>query len=573
MKKSNFRNRASALLLTVLVALILISPIILHAAGGGGNNAGNNANNKHGLIYNSTVGVAKAVASVVWKGLKFITATVEDLVGYFVLALGTMLAGLWGFLLNIEFWFLEVILAANNNILHNNPVIENGFRATLSLANLGFVAILVIIAIATILRVNEEYGIKKAFAKLVIAALLVNFSLVIVGPILGTANSLSTYIVEHGFGSGRFGIGESVSFSMMQALGPQRFLNPQDDPSVANGGITKKSVAALSSFFNSESQASEGIMAMFATLAFINIALALMVAVIGVFMMMLFVRYIALSILLILMPLIWVLWIFPSTRKYWNVWWQKFINWTIFAPIVLFFLWLAASATSTGFFSKDSVAALEGSSTFNGIVGFIQGIFAPLVVSFLQSGVVLGLIVGGIIVARHLSIIGAGMVMGFAKKQGKVLAGKAVEKARSGIGRAVTAPLRTEQGQQFTEKLQNEEVAEGWIRRLHSVPVVGGLTRRAGRRLETLARQQGEKRVDTERARLEKSMSVDQMIKSVHAAKSLPEQIGMLELINKAGRLDEVKRVDKLLSKENAGKFQRFHRAKAFEELRGKSGV
>ncbi len=484
--------------------------------------------------------------------------------GYVVGMLASAIATFFAFILNVEFFFIDLILEVSKNILNNNLTVENGFQASLSIANLGFAAILIVIAVATILRV-QEYGIKKAFAKLIIAALLVNFSLVIVGPIIGTADSFTSYIIDKGFNGP-----DGLSIRIMGALNPQRFFTPENEP--GSGHLDKQAANELKSVF-AETAQSEGVFYVIVVLGFMTVALALTSVVVGAIGIMLLIRYVVLSILLIIMPLIWVLWVFPTTRKYWSEWWSVFIKWTIFAPIMLFFLWVAAMA---GVATEPYVDAATKGDSYKGIVQFITETFAHILKAGLQSAVVVGLIWGGLVVAQRLSIAGAGTAMAWAKKGGRFMGMGAARGARGigrGMGRIATAPLRTERGQKITEQLQNKEAAEGWIKTLHSVPVVGRLTKRAGRGLETIARSHGEKLVDAEKARLEKKMSVDQMIKSVHAAKSTPEQIAMLELINKAGRLNEVQGAEKLLSKENAGKFKRFHRAKTFEELRGKSGV
>ena len=69
----------------------------------------------------------------------------------------------------------------------NAPFAQNGWAVTRDLANMLFIFILLFIAIATILQISS-YGAKSLLARLVIIALLLNFSLFITRVVVDVSN-------------------------------------------------------------------------------------------------------------------------------------------------------------------------------------------------------------------------------------------------------------------------------------------------------------------------------------------------------------------------------------------------
>ena len=61
----------------------------------------------------------------------------------------------------------------------------------MSFTNLGFVLAIIVIAFATIFRI-QSYAMKQVLWKLIVAALLVNFSLVIAGAFINIADNVTS---------------------------------------------------------------------------------------------------------------------------------------------------------------------------------------------------------------------------------------------------------------------------------------------------------------------------------------------------------------------------------------------
>jgi hypothetical protein len=76
--------------------------------------------------------------------------------------------------------------------ISNNPAVIQAFGASVSVVNIVFSVVLVMMAIGTILNL-KSYKINDLITKFIIVALLINFTLVIAGSILDLANYISLY--------------------------------------------------------------------------------------------------------------------------------------------------------------------------------------------------------------------------------------------------------------------------------------------------------------------------------------------------------------------------------------------
>ena len=126
---------------------------------------------------------------------------------------------------------------------------------------------------------------------------------------------------------------------------------------------------------------------------------------------LMFMRYIALSILLILFPFTWLGWIFPKISglgNIWKSWWKEFIRWLLFGPISLFFVYLAVQAAV----SREKLIPL-------GADRLGKGTLATISASIGDMAVVIGLMIGGVIVANKMGVKGAGLFYGGLNKMRK----------------------------------------------------------------------------------------------------------------------------------------------------------
>ncbi|MDP3999439.1 MAG: hypothetical protein Q8P76_02500 [bacterium] len=355
--------------------------------------------------------------------------------------LNTALAGLLGLAGQVAGAFLGIAGAlANwslqfNQSLLSSPLVQNGWLITRDLANLGFVLAIIVIAFATILRL-ESYEMKKTIGRLIIAALLVNFSLVIAGVFLDFSAILTNFFITRA-GGNDFGAAIASSFKVNALL--------QTEASAA------QAVAQDFGIF---------IMALvFITVLTIVAAVALL-ALAG----MLITRALALMLLLITAPLAWLAWVIPDFQSHWNEWWNKFFKWVWFAPMAAFFIYLAVVIGPTAVITMD----IKNAGALTSLIKNLGAVLAQMIT-------VIGILLGGLKVSSDM---------------GSKLAGATITKVNSWKDRAVAAPGKTFQRVLRTGGYQSEQRDErGNILRpggsslqritakFTGVPVVGGAVR------------------------------------------------------------------------------------------------
>jgi hypothetical protein len=349
-----------------------------------------------------------------------ITDFLGSAMGWIVFAISYIISLIISLLIVVITYLIGVILQLNGQVV-NSLAVQSGFTITLAVANMGFVLGIIVIAIMTIIR-SQTYGMKQLLWKFIAAAILVNFSLVIGGVIINFANLFTNYFMAAlpggggGASAGFFGFANAISgaFTTTGHFGSD---------AAANIGAVNGSAS-----LNDSSSLLGGSIASIITpifgLIFTVIMLALILITLGTFLFMLCVRYIELSILLILMPLVWLFWVFPKLSHLWDKWWNEFLRWTFFAPIVMFFVYLsiATAHTMTAANSSSGWTALAPGLSANGYISpsdgvtgsissFIGGFINTTVGQALQMLVVIGLMVGGMVAADKLSIMGAGAAM------------------------------------------------------------------------------------------------------------------------------------------------------------------
>ncbi len=223
-----------------------------------------------------------------------------------------------GKLLQFFSYFTNWALNLNASIVSNNPVVQAGWTITRDIANLGFVLAIIVMAFGTILR-YESYQYKKMLWRLVVVALLVNFSLVIAGVVIDAAGVLTQFFMN------QFTDPSKVAEALVSAISPQSLLSPPSTSSIV-GNILTFGTPTLE---------------FLAGLLFVTLfSLLAAIAILGLGALF-FMRFLALSFALITLPLVLLLWIFPGSQKYFSEWKDSFLKWVMFAPIATFFMYLA----------------------------------------------------------------------------------------------------------------------------------------------------------------------------------------------------------------------------------------
>lgn len=323
-------------------------------------------------------------------------------------------------LLSLLAGFVDTALVYNYAVA-NDQLVEIGISYTLQTANIGFVLVIIIIAFATILR-SQSYGIKQMIWRLVLAAILVNFSLLIAGILIDFSHVLSRNFIGNG----------GISTGIVSQLSPQSFLiNPKDVTEAITGIWTN------------------GFLKMWVLSAFLAVVYWIMSIVVGAIGIMLVYRYVTLAILLILMPIAWLLWVTPRFSSKFGEWWDSFLKQAMFLPAVSFFLWLGTNvvdrvskAVQLGIQDETFRAYAEVLNDRGKIIIAVDTLassdFAKL---FMQLGIMVGLLVGGLVVGQKLGAKGSDMAMGLAKRAktyGLKISGWGAKKAAWGAASVAT---------------------------------------------------------------------------------------------------------------------------------------
>ncbi|MDO8435854.1 MAG: hypothetical protein Q7S82_00510 [bacterium] len=296
-----------------------------------------------------------------------------------------------------------------------NPILAIGWTLTRDLANMGFVIALVIIGLATALRLGE-YQWQKTLPRLILMALLINFTPIIMGLIVDASN-----IAMHFF------LGDMINWDFLVNLFAAQVNTTLD--AFRNVGSNQINGDALGR--------------MMALVVFGFIAGFMILT----FAFLFILRYIAIWILVILSPIAFFASVLPATKGFFQTWWKQFINWCMIGVTAAFFLYLTGHLLGLAPGLINTKVAGETSSNTPGVIN-----------TLLPYGVAISFLIIGFFVALSGSAMGSAGVIAFAQKGAKATGAWAKKKGVS-AARGVPVISRTE---------------EAVRRRMETVPVIGG---------------------------------------------------------------------------------------------------
>lgn len=290
--------------------------------------------------------------------------------------------------IQITFWILEFVIEIGGyNGYIDSPAVTVGWVMVRDITNMFFVVVLLVISFGTILGL-EQYEYKKLLVKLLMAAVIVNFSRIICGIIIDVAQVIMVTFIN---GVAATGSGNLLSMFKM------------------------KEIYELSG--NSSSGA---FMAAVAAITFASIMMVTMLT----YLFLLLARMVMLWILIVLSPFAFVLNVLPQTQKYAGQWWSEFGGNVVAGPIIAFFLWLSFVTVGAGNAHQDiangSTKPLGGGTvdpqeTSTGITKIMTW------ESMANFAIAIGMLLAGAKMAQQLGAAG-GSMMGKAGEFGKKVA-------------------------------------------------------------------------------------------------------------------------------------------------------
>lgn len=307
-------------------------------------------------------------------------------------------------LIKISFQFNDYMFSLDPNFM------RIGWDLFKTFANLGFVLGIIVVAIATILR-YKAYQASEVLWRLIVAAVLVNFSFVFIQTIISICANVSMFFLSDisrmlDFLSGdTFGGIKATDISGLEVVKDFTF------------GVDFESVLALS----------------IQIVVFLLIFLVLMSLA-----LMMFFRFFVIAFLTMISPLVVVAWAFPSMKSHWEKWKKYFIDWAVFPVFMSVFLYLTLTIVM-----KTQTSIIEMASDFskkNGGIDHFQGSFANILFSLFSFA----LIFGGMIASKSLSKGTMDTAINLTKKTGDwaktkvrrtaARGGRAVMKSETGTG-------------------------------------------------------------------------------------------------------------------------------------------
>lgn len=335
---------------------------------------------------------------------------------FFVWALGGIMSLVIG----------AIIEVTKYNKFVNEPSIVSAWQIVRDFSNMWFILILLVIAFATILRI-ETYNMKRWLPKLLIMAVLINFSRTICGIMIDFSQIIMLTFVNTFATTG----GDFINY-----LRIQEFVSAVKDTG-GDWNWTKDNSIDLTKVT----------VAYIIAVIFMLVGCVSMIAILIVFMM----RMIMLWIFVVLSPLAFMLSSFPQGQTYASRYWGEFTKYLINGPALAFFIWLALS--TVGQLKPGDFSGSENS------LGLVAGTVQILTLqNFIPFVLAIGFLVGGLMISSQIGGVGANWGYSTARKLGD----KGLNVGRGGInlGKSGAKNIALWTGRKVD---QGQMLAQSWV--------------------------------------------------------------------------------------------------------------
>ncbi|HCC04780.1 TPA: hypothetical protein DEP58_00560 [Patescibacteria group bacterium] len=331
---------------------------------------------------------------------------------YYVMALSYKIAGWMGLFFNFA---LNELVVGMGEVVRSMNAIMTAWKTIRDITNVFLVFLTVYIGIATILGISG-FGAKQMLWKVVLAALLVNFSVTFTKVIIDISNltAIQTVLMFQSEAAG------TIPAECAERVRSTGAIENNNVVCISNGIAsafwTQLKITTIFDFSALKAGDPEGgdetslywtmtLTYLMATAMFIVLAF-----VFGGAGFLFIARFIILVFLLIVSPLALVLWI-TGVSGQGRAWWHSLINQSIFPPALLLCWWIAY------------VILRDYTNSYAGVTLGSVGTVSPSAISIATMFItVIGFLIAGLIVAKKLGAHGADAVLKTGEKWSRSVA-------------------------------------------------------------------------------------------------------------------------------------------------------
>jgi|GEM_PF-4613775 len=325
-----------------------------------------------------------------------------------------IIVGLVSWLLWAVGQIFNMVIGVQNGAFHDQAMVNVGWKIARDITNIFYIFFLLIISIGIILR-QESYGSKQLLWKLIVSALLVNFSLPIAGILIDFSNALGNTFYTNIAPETTIPLTDiktrDISTAFVSGFQPQKLFGKDQT-------IKKQSGAELA-----DTLLNILIAEIFAIVMIVVISIVLFSAI-----TLLLIRIVVLWFVLILAPFAFLFWVLPRTSILSGEWFETLFKHAFFYPAFMFTLYIVITAINHG-----TIATLVGADAKSIADGVEVGRFAAQGESYFTQKIqlILNFVVltmfagGGLLVAQKMSVQGAGAAIKLSNSLGKSARGYA----------------------------------------------------------------------------------------------------------------------------------------------------
>ncbi len=279
--------------------------------------------------------------------------TPEGVANAIITAVSYVFLGISRLFLSLTVFCLDYFLklAAYNAFIDAPPVVVGWFMVR-DLANMFFIVALLVIAFSTMLGF-ENYAWKKSLVQLIMAAILINFSRLILGLFIDVSHVITLTFLN--------AVEGAAGGNLINMLQLDKILQ-----------ISTNSSAAGNESIHLDLLAGAAAALIFSIISLFTI---------GAYAFLMLVRVLILWMLIILSPLAFVLSALPQTNSYAKEFWGEFTKYIIVGPMMAFFLWLSFATLGNGDISASLGGPVGNAEELQGVsdLVFEQGNESPSV--------------------------------------------------------------------------------------------------------------------------------------------------------------------------------------------------